>query len=205
MSRIHGAALLLGLVAVVTPGPMAGAHSPVKAASAITITRSVEHPLDGRFSLIDQDGKAISDKDFRGTPMLIYFGYTSCTDACPLDAQKITGVVDLLDERKITVDPIFITVDPQRDTPARLKEFLAHFHPRFVGLTGAKDNVHQVVLAYGSDDDPVNVKGPDSYDLDHPAIAYLMGRDGRFVDLVPLDGSAAAIADTIAAKLDPTK
>ena len=183
---------------------IASAHS-LSETATVTVTHSGGHTLNGRFTLIDQDGKSVSEATFRGKPLLIYFGYTSCTDACPLDAQKITGVVDDLDARGISMTPIFITVDPQRDTPARLRDFLSAFHPRFVGLTGAAPAVHRVVMAYGSDDTKVNVKGPSEYDIDHPAIAYLMDAEGKFVELVPLRDQAQAIAMQIAAALQHRK
>lgn len=190
-----GSSLLVALAS-----PNGQAHS-LSETTSVVVTHDGGHALDGHFALIDQDGKSVSDANFRGKPLLIYFGYTSCADACPLDAQKITGVVDNLDGRGIPVTPMFISVDPQRDTPTRLKEFLSAFHPRFVGLTGPAPAVHKVVIAYGSDDTKVNVKGPNEYDIEHPAIAYLMDASGRFVELVPLRDSAEAIAQQIAAVL----
>src|SRR5579864_4707213 len=179
---------------------IAWAHSPASPpVSAVTITRGSPN-FGGPFSLIDQNGKPRSSMDFRGTPMLIYFGYTNCTDACPLDSQVITDVVDLLDKRGMTVAPIFVTVDPQRDTAARLKEYLAAFHPRFVGLTGPVARVMQVTTAYGAsgEGDQVNAKSNGSYDVLHVAVAYLMGRNGEFFDIVRLKDPPAAIAAAIA-------
>jgi len=192
--------VVTGLMLALSASGAASAHSGSEK-TAVTVTHSDGHALDGRFSLINQDGVPVSETSFHGGPLLIYFGYTSCTDACPLDAQKITDIVDELDTSGVSVAPIFITVDPQRDTPARLKEFLSAFHPRFVGLTGPAPAVHKVVMAYGSDDTKVNIKGPDSYDIDHPAIAYLMNAEGKFVELVPLGDRADKIAEQIAATL----
>lgn len=186
--------MLLALAWVAT----AEAHSSgAPAASAVAITRSGNRTLGGPFSLIDQSGRQVSDRDFRGAPMLIYFGYTNCKDACPLDAQAIAAAIDLLDARGFKVTPIFITVDPARDSPARLREFLAAFHPRFVGLTGPVEDVGKVAAAYGAEDDPVNVKAPDAYDVLHPAIAYLMGAEGEFIDLIPLGDPPGLIAKRI--------
>ena len=135
-----GRALMLAMaIATALPG-CAWAHSVSSpAVSSVTITRSRHSGFGGPFSLIDQDGRALSSADFRGTTMLIYFGYTNCADACPLDTQAMSIVVDALDRRGIAVAPLFITVDPARDTPGRLKEFLAPFGSRIIGLTGAID------------------------------------------------------------------
>src|SRR5216683_5650502 len=178
----------------------AWAHSTSSpAASSVTITRSGAANFGGPFSLIDQNGRPVSSTDFRGTPMLIYFGYTNCTDTCPLDTQAMSNVVDVLDQRGVAIAPIFITVDPQRDTPARLKEFLSAFHSRFVGLTGPVDSVMKITKAYGAsgDGDRVNDKSDGRYDVLHTAIAYLMGRHGEFLDVIDLKDQPEVIAETI--------
>jgi protein SCO1/2 len=196
----RNAAALLGML-LASSSELAWAHSvTTPTVSSVTITRSGSHNFGGPFSLIDQSGRARSSADFRATPMLIYFGYTNCKDACPLDAQTITNVVDLLDKRNLVVAPIFITVDPQRDTPARLKEFLSSFHPRFVGLTGPIDKVTKITTAYGAsgEGDQVNVKADGSYDVLHAAIAYLMGRNGEFLEVIHLKDDPNAIATDIA-------
>lgn len=188
----------VGFLAALYPAVSAWAHSPQSpVVSSVVITREVHKPLDGRFALVDQNGRSVSDRDFRGTPMLIYFGYTNCPDTCPLDAQTISTVVDVLDRRGERVTPIFITVDPERDTPGRLKEFLSAFHPRFVGLTGPVAEIRRVTAAYGAEDDRVNEKPSGSYDVLHPAIAYLMRRSGQFLDLVRLNEKPDEIAATI--------
>ena len=136
--------------------------------------------------------------------MLIYFGYTNCTDACPLDAQIITNVIDRLDKRGLTVAPIFITVDPRRDTPAQLKQFLSSFHPRFVGLTGPVDRVMKITTAYGAsgDGDQLGTKKGGGYDVLHAALGYLMGRNGEFLDLIRLKGDPDEIATHVAEAID---
>jgi protein SCO1/2 len=191
-------------IATALPG-CAWAHSVSSpAVSSVTITRSRHSGFGGPFSLIDQDGRAVSSADFRGTPMLIYFGYTNCTDACPLDTQAMSIVVDALDRRGIAVAPLFITVDPARDTPGRLKEFLAPFRSRIIGLTGRADTVAKVTTAYGaSGEDDKGKPNPDGgYDVSHAAIAYLMGRNGEFLDVISLrdqpDAVTARITDLIA-------
>jgi protein SCO1/2 len=192
--------VLLSLTLAVTVSAAAWAHSASSpATSSVTITRP-SAKFGGAFALIDQNGLPVSSTDFRGTPMLIYFGYTNCTDACPLDAQAISTIVDTLDRRGLTVAPIFITVDPRRDTPARLKEFLSAFHPRFVGLTGPVDRVMEITTAFGAsgEGDVVNEKSDGRYDVLHVAVAYLMGRHGEFLDIIRLKDQPAAVAEEIA-------
>lgn len=169
--------------------------------SGVTITREVHAPLDRRFALVNQDGRSVSDRDFRSAPMLIYFGYTNCPDACPLDSQTISTVVDLLDARGEHLTPIFITVDPDRDTPAQLKKFLSAFHSRFVGLTGPVAEIRRVTAAYGAEDNRVNEKPSGDYDVLHPAIGYLMSRNGEFLDLIRLGGDPKTIAAGVEAVL----
>src|SRR6266852_718703 len=193
-------ALTLGLMFAMPLFQTAWGHSKSSpAVSSVTITRPGASNFGGPFSLINQNGHPVSSTDFRGTPMLIYFGYTNCTDACPLDTQAISNVVDVLDRRGVVVAPIFITVDPQRDTPARLKEFLSAFHSRFVGLTGPVDSVMKITTAYGAsgEGDRVNDKPDGRYDVLHTSIAYLMGRHGEFLDVIHLKDQPEVIAETI--------
>lgn len=139
--------------------------------------------IGGPFSLIDHTGKTVSDKDFRGKKMLLAFGFTHCPDICPASLQVISATLDKLGPAADTITPIFITVDPERDTPEVLAEYVQSFHPRLVGLTGEKDNVENVVKktfrVYAKKvDDPDQ---PDSYSVDHASIVYLMDERGQFV------------------------
>ena len=190
-----------GLAVALCVSVSAWAHSPSAPVSSVAITREIHTPLDAHFALIDQDGRSVSDRDFLGAPMLIYFGYTNCPDACPLDAQTIGAVVDVLDRRGERVTPIFITVDPERDTPGQLKKFLSAFHPRFIGLTGSVADIRRVAAAYGAEDDRVNERPSGDYDVLHPAIAYLIGGKGEFLGLIRLGGDPETIADSVAAAL----
>ena len=189
------------LVAALCLSVSAWAHSPSAPVSSVTITREIHTPIDGHFSLVNQDGRRVSDGDFRGAPMLIYFGYTNCPDTCPLDAQTISAVVDVLDRRGERVTPIFITVDPERDRPAQLKKFLSAFHPRFVGVTGSVAEIRRVTAAYGAEDDRTNEKPSGNYDVLHLAMAYLMGGNGEFLNLIRLKGDPESIATGIEAAL----
>ncbi|MBM3566808.1 MAG: SCO family protein [Alphaproteobacteria bacterium] len=139
--------------------------------------------VGGPFALTDQDGKPRADADFRGKYMLVYFGFTYCPDVCPTALTTMGQALDILGPKGADVVPVFITVDPERDTPEQLKEYVRHFHPRMVGLTGSKDQIAAVAKAYRVYFAKVRQQGApeDEYTMDHTSIAYLMGPDGTFV------------------------
>jgi protein SCO1/2 len=198
MWRLTSLVLALGLLAF---SPLAAsAHSD---APAVTVTRAPPQ-LGGTFSLIDQDGHRVSDTDFVGRLRLVYFGYSHCADACPLDLQNLAGALDFLGERRREVAVTFITVDPARDTPQRLQEFLPLFDRDFIGLTGDAAEIRRLAAAYGVDYEQVNVAGPDSYDFSHLAIAFLMGRKGEFLDIVRPGDAPPSIASVLQRHLGGT-
>lgn len=136
--------------------------------------------IGGPFALTDQDGIPRTEADFRGRYMLIYFGYSYCPDVCPTTLGVMADAVERLGPKATRVAPIFITVDPQRDTPDILKQYLAVFSPRFVGLTGSMSAVTKAAHEYRV----YFVKRPlpnGSYSIDHSSSIYLMGPDGKFV------------------------
>jgi len=147
--------------------------------------------VGGAFALIDQDGNARRDSDFRGRFMLVYFGFTYCPDACPLALSTMTAALAALGPDAERVVPVFITVDPARDTPSRLKEYAAAFHPGLVMLTGDADALAAVAKAYRVYAKRAEGAGED-YQMDHSSILYLMGPDGLF--MTHFDGSASAEA-----------
>jgi cytochrome oxidase Cu insertion factor (SCO1/SenC/PrrC family) len=152
--------------------------------------------IGGPFSLIDQNGKPRTDADFHGRYMLIYFGYSNCPDVCPVSLGVIADAVERLGPLAARVAPIFITVDPERDTPSILKQYLAVFSPKLIGLTGTPKEIRQVVQEYR-----VYVAkhaGQNgNYSFDHSNIIYLMGPGGKFVadydETLGPDGLAAAL------------
>ena len=135
--------------------------------------------IGGPFSLLDGDGRTVTDAQFRGRWLLVYFGYTHCPDACPTALQDMATALDDLGAKRQDVAPIFITVDPERDTPAVMKDYVANFGPGITGLSGPPDAVAQAARAYRV----YYAKHPtaDGYDMDHSSIIYLMDPQGRFV------------------------
>ena len=180
---------------------IAAAALPLQAAMAhdgkheAPLPPAVSPGIDGAFSLIDQNGKAVTDKDFEGYYRLVYFGFTSCPDVCPTDLKKISEALKKTDGKKAArIAPLFITVDPDRDTPRVMKDYVGQFGPSFVGLTGSKEAIANAQAGYkvfaAKRQDP-RVNG---YMMDHSAYAYLMGPHGEFIDVFSHDDTADAIA-----------
>lgn len=138
--------------------------------------------IGGPFTLVNQDGKTVSDTDFRGKYMLIYFGYTFCPDVCPTSLARNADALKLLGDKAAKVQPILITVDPERDTPETLKPYVAAFGPNLVGLTGTAEQIAQVARAYrvfyGK---APAAAGSDAYLMDHSSFTYLVAPDGHFL------------------------
>lgn len=138
--------------------------------------------IGGPFTLTDQNGKTVSDRDFRNRYMLIFFGYTYCPDVCPTTLSTVSGALDKLGPnftKKIV--PIFVTIDPERDNAAVMKSYVEAFNPNIQGLTGTPEQIAVVAKEFKVYAAKVKGDSPDSYTVDHSAILYLMGPDGRFV------------------------
>lgn len=155
--------------------------------------------IGGLFTLIDQNGRTVSDTDFAGRYRLIYFGYTYCPDVCPVDLQLIGGAMRRLDKSDpalaAKVQPIFISVDPERDTPRVLKDYVAAFYPRLVGLTGSPREIAAVAKRYGvyyAKEAPE--KGASGYMVDHSRAAILFGPKGEPLAVMPHDQGPEGIA-----------
>ena len=153
--------------------------------------------VGGPFTLTDQNGATRSDQDFRGKVMLIYFGYTYCPDACPTTLQAISQTLDMIGNQASKVQPIFISVDPARDTPDQLKAYAANFHPGIVYLTGAPDTLKQVESEYRIYVAKVPQSGSDDYLIDHSSVIYLMGTNGRYLAAIPAGLPPKVMAATL--------
>lgn len=139
--------------------------------------------IGGPFTLVDHSGKTVTEKSFPGKYLLVFFGYTFCPDVCPTDLAVISDALDRLPEAdRDQIQPLFISVDPARDTAEVLKDFVTHFHPKMIGLTGTPENIAQTARLYrayyAKAGDP-NAK--EDYLMDHSATTYMMGPDGSFL------------------------
>lgn len=142
--------------------------------------------IGGPFTLTDQAGKRVTEKDFLGHPMLVFFGYTHCPDVCPSGLQVMAAALDKLGAKGDKVTPVFITFDGERDTPDIMAEYVKSFHPRLIGLTGNKDEIAAAAKAYRVFYQRVpSETGASDYTFDHTAIMYLMGADGNFITHIP--------------------
>jgi protein SCO1/2 len=136
--------------------------------------------IGGPFQLTDQAGKAFTDKDLKGKPTLIFFGYTHCPDVCPTSLFEMSEVLRAMGKDADKVNAVFISVDPERDTPATMKDYLSSFDPHLEGLSGDPAETAKVITSYRVYAKKVPTKDGD-YTMDHTALIYLMDRDGRFV------------------------
>lgn len=138
--------------------------------------------IGGHFDLIDQDGKAVTDAAYAGKYTLVYFGFTYCPDMCPTGLQSISRAMDLLGDKAAGVQPLFITVDPERDTPKVVKEYVSNFHPSIIGLTGSPQQVAAAAKAYKVYYKKAEQVDDDNYMIDHSTLIFLMAPDGTFID-----------------------
>ena len=155
--------------------------------------------VGGDFTLTDQDGEIFSSDRMKGKLSLVYFGFTFCPDICPTSLQKLTNILTTLDKYQIDVLPIFITIDPARDTSALLKEYLGHFHPKFIGLTGTEEEIkkvadlYKVFYAIAESHDKEDGK----YMLDHSSFVYLMDKNGKYMKHFYMNSTLEEIIDYI--------
>jgi protein SCO1/2 len=145
--------------------------------------------VGGPFTLTDQNGKPISDADLKGKPFLVFFGYTHCPDVCPTTLFNVSEVLRALGKDADRTRALFITVDPDRDTPAVLKDYLANFDPHLIGATGDSKSLGVVEKEYRVFAQKVPTGKDGDYSMDHSALVYLMDKQGRFVAPFKLDKS----------------
>jgi protein SCO1/2 len=154
--------------------------------------------IGGPFSLTDQNNAPFSERQLAGKYRIMYFGYTFCPDVCPVDVQNLAAGLHVLESEDAAlaakVVPVFVSVDPARDTPAVLKQFVGNFHPRMIGLTGSPEAIAAVGKEYAVYFKQGETQPGGGYMMDHSRVAYLMGPDGKPIALLPHDGSPQAIA-----------
>lgn len=168
-------------------------------AGLLWFSNSSRAAVGGPFTLENGSGQAVTERTFRGKYALVYFGYTYCPDVCPTTLNEVAGAMDHLGAKARDLQPIFISVDPERDTPGVVKQYTAAFTPRLVGLTGTPQEIAQVAKEYHVYyAKHVTGPGPKDYTMDHSSILYLMGPDGRFIAPIDAGESGKAMAASIA-------
>jgi protein SCO1/2 len=154
--------------------------------------------VGGPFTLTDHTGKRVTDQDFRGRFMMVFFGFTFCPDVCPTALQVMAAALDKIGPKAEQITPVLITVDPERDTPEQMAMYVKSFHPRLVGLTGSPDEIAAVAKAYRVYFKRVpDPKSSGGYTMDHSAIIYVMGPDGAFRTHFPYTVDANAMAERL--------
>lgn len=204
--RVRRATVFAAAACLIAGAAVLSALQKNEKATAEEIT--VDRTARGSFDLVDPAGRRVTESDFRGKFMLVFFGYISCPDVCPTDLQAAGAALEALGNNGDRIQPIFITLDPERDTAEVLAAYVRHFHPRFVGLSGTPEQIAMAAQAYGV----IYVMAPPRrestgpgkpfYLIDHSAFLYLLGPDGRFVAVFPHGAGAKQLAAGMAKYLE---
>lgn len=160
-------------------------------------------PIGGEFELSDGGGRRVGTADWRGKLVLLYFGYTSCPDSCPTELSSIAEAVRLLGPAGERVQPVFITIDPERDRPKMIERYAQGFNPRFVALHGSESETRRIATAYKFFYEKVRRPGSDFYLIDHSSFIYMLDPAGKFTGYFPTGTSAKRIAEQVAPLLGP--
>jgi protein SCO1/2 len=199
---IRYTALALSVLLLATGGYLwwqRGSIDPAAVIGGMSVPPGVS--IGGPFELVDHTGRTVTDRDYRGRFMLIFFGFTHCPDICPTELQVMAEVLEKLGPRADRVAPLFITVDPERDTPKVLADYVALFDSRLIGLTGSEAQVAAVARAFRVYYAKATPPGASTYLMDHSSFLYLIGPDGTFRALFRYGTPAEEIARALVAAL----
>lgn len=199
---LAAAALVFACAAAAQPEP---APRRAEAARLMYELMSGKYPIGAPFTLADPAGRRVSLSDFRGKLVLLYFGFASCPDVCPTDLVIIGDALRRLGAGADEVQPLFVTLDPQRDTPALLREYARAFHPRFVALSGTEEEIRRVATDFKVFYEKVQLPGTKTYTIDHTAYTFLLDREGRFVILFPPGTPADRMVFMLREQLEPAR
>ncbi|WP_435640600.1 SCO family protein [Micavibrio aeruginosavorus] len=193
---------LLSIIAVAIGGVIAlvqiqSASGPVQQ-TAVKSNGVAGADIGGPFALTDQNGQPFTEKNLAGHPTLIYFGFTFCPSICPTELQKMSAALKLANADKAEkIMPVFITIDPDRDTVTVMKNYVAQFHPRLIGLTGTQDDINTAARAWRVYAQKVQDETMSEYTMDHSSYIYLQAPDGALQAIFGTDSTAQQIADAI--------
>src|SRR6478609_7051188 len=194
------------LLAVIVAGYLIGA---LGGAALLVLIQSGQGPavqtsgkalIGGPFTLVDQTGKTVTDQDFRGRYMLIFFGFTHCPDICPAELQVMSAALDALGSKADEVVPVFVTLDPERDTSEVVGTYVKNFGKNFVGLTGSPSAIANAAKAYRVTYSKFEYNGKDvnyRYSIDHSALVYLMDKDGQYLTHFTYGTPASKMTETM--------
>jgi cytochrome oxidase Cu insertion factor (SCO1/SenC/PrrC family) len=193
---------ILALVAALALGPARAEQSDSEAprpdaARLMNELMSGNVPVGGPFLLTDQRGRRVGPAQWRGQVVLLYFGYTFCPDACPTDLSNIAAAIQALGPQGERVQPVFVTLDPQRDTPALIGRYAESFNPRFAALSGTEAEIKKVALSYKVFYQKVPQAGSEGYLIDHSSFTFLLDAQGRYVGYFPPGTSGQRMSDKV--------
>jgi protein SCO1/2 len=172
-------------ISLALPAPVRAQEPERSAAELMDVLMWNREPVGGPFALVDHNGKARTQADFEGKFLLIYFGFTYCPDVCPTDLQAVGLALDRLGPTGDAVQPLFITLDPDRDTAQHLADYVSLFHPRLIGLTGDATSIRQAARAYKVYYAKVPKADGSDYTVDHSGYIYMMDRAGQYLGFFP--------------------
>ncbi len=196
--NVWGSIAAVAASLLLAPEVMAADTAPKQsAADLMDVLMWNREPVGGPFALVDHNGRPRTDADFRGKLLLIYFGFTYCPDVCPTDLQSMATAVDQLGPVGEAVQPLFVTLDPERDTPEHLAEYVPSFHPRLIGLTGSEVAIRQAADAYKVFYAKVPGSHPPDYSIDHSSFIYLADANGRYLGFFPPGTTADRLVQVI--------
>lgn len=154
--------------------------------------------VGGPFHLTNQRGEAVTEKTYAGKYMMVFFGFSHCQDVCPTELQVMTAALQQLGAQADQIVPIFVSIDPERDTPKVMADYAKAFDPRLQGLTGTPEQIAEIAKAYHAFYKKIpNEKNPEDYEMDHTSIIYIMGPDGSFIKHFNYTTDANALADDL--------
>jgi len=154
-------------------------------------------PIGGPFELIDHNGNTVTEADYADTHKLLYFGFTYCPAICPTELQKMSKVLEILGGKSEEIQPIFVSVDPERDTPEVMKDYVSLFHPDLIGLTGSQKQIEDVMKTYRIFARKVQTEEMTDYTVDHSSYIYFMSPDDKLLGIYRIKDSAEAVAQDI--------
>lgn len=176
--------------------------APVTATTNSGLIAVTDDAFGGPFTLTDHNGKSVTEKDFTGKYRLIYFGFTYCPAICPTELSKITTALNQLGDKGKDVLPMFITIDPERDTPEKMKNYVSLFHPSLVGLSGTPEQIKHVLKGYKIYAAKRQDEGMTEYTMDHSSYIYLIAPDDRLLHIFKMEDSAQKLAEITGQWLD---
>ena len=160
--------------------------------------------IGGPFTMVNEKGETVTEKTYAGKYMLLFFGFTNCGDVCPTELQVMAAAFTEMGALSDTITPIFVSIDPERDSPQVMADYVKNFHPRLQGLTGTPDQVAAFAKIYHIFYQKVpNPKDPADYEMDHSSILYLMGPDGKFIKHFTYTTDAKGLAEALKKVLQP--